>query len=132
MGLLKVLIAEDNKSVQALYNLGLSDERYQKKFASNGEEALGLYGSWAPDVIILDIMMPVMTGYNVLKNIREREQESGKSTTVIMSTAMSDKSDIMDCARLGIEGYIIKPFKHKELAAKVESYHAGKQEKKGG
>jgi len=129
MAKLKVLVAEDNKSVQALYNLGLSDELYRKEFAANGEDALKLYDSWHPDVVIMDIMMPVLSGYNALKAIREKEKETGEHVTVIMATAMTDKNDIMDCAKLGIEGYIVKPFKHRELAGKIESYHANKRQK---
>ncbi len=119
---LKILVADDNKSVQALYNLGLKDELYEKKFALNGQEALDVYEAWQPDLVILDIMMPVMSGYQALKELREREKKSGKKTAVVISTGLSDKSDIVDCARLGIQGYIIKPFKHAELSGKIEGY----------
>jgi CheY-like chemotaxis protein len=123
MARLKILVAEDNKSVQALYNLGLNDELYEKKFVADGKQAIDTYESWNPDMVVLDIMMPVMTGFNALKEIRDREKTNGRKTAVIMSTGLSDKSDIMDCAKLGIQGYIIKPFKHRELAEMLEGYY---------
>jgi CheY-like chemotaxis protein len=120
---MKILIVDDNKSVQALYNLGLKDEIYDKKFADNGKAALEMHESWHPDLIVMDIMMPVMSGFQALKAIRDGEKKGGKTTAVVVATALSDKSDIIDCARLGIQGYIIKPFKHSEIAARLESYY---------
>ncbi|MBI5750203.1 MAG: response regulator [Nitrospinae bacterium] len=94
---------------------------------SNGSDAIELYKSWSPDIIILDIMMPIMSGYEALKKIREMEKSrKEKSTTIIMVTAMSSKDDILDCANLGIQGYIIKPFKHTEISSQILSYYQKK------
>ncbi len=121
---LKILIAEDDKSTQMLYNKGLSDEWYEKHIVGNGKDAVEIYKSWKPDIIVLDIMMPVMSGYETLKKIREMEKHTkDKSTTIIMATAMSSKGDILDCARVGIQGYIIKPFKHAEIGSRILSYY---------
>ena len=57
--------------------------------------------------------MPVMTGYSVLQEIRENAGD--KKTTIIMSSSMSTKDDMRDCSKLGIQGYITKPFKYKEI-----------------
>jgi CheY-like chemotaxis protein len=121
---LKILIADDDKSIQALYNKGLSDDWYEKRIVGNGNDAVEIYKSWRPDIIVLDIMMPIMSGYEVLKKIREIEKYGkDKSTAIIMSTAMSSKNDILDCAKLGIQGYIVKPFKHTEISSKILSYY---------
>lgn len=124
---MKILIVDDSKVALTMYKEGLSDGRYEKKFAHNGNEALLFYKSWQPDLIVLDIVMPEMTGYTVLKQIREMEKASGRRTAIVMATAMGDKSDIVDCAKVGIQGYIVKPFKQDELAARLEDYYAAFQ-----
>ncbi len=121
---MKILLVDDSKLVLDLYNLGLSDDLYEKKTATNGREALELYESWRPEMIVLDIVMPEVTGFTALKQIREMEKANGRTTAIVMATALSDKSDIVDCARIGIQGYIIKPFKHTEIAARLEAYYA--------
>lgn len=118
---LKILIVEDSKSVLALYNAGLADAVFDKRLVADGSEALKVYDSWQPDIIILDIVLPGMSGYAVLKEIREEIED--KTTTIIMATSMSSKDDITDCMKLGIQGYIIKPFKYKEVTDKVLQYY---------
>lgn len=120
---MKVLLVDDSKLVLDLYALGLSDALYEKKTAMNGREAVEIYESWNPDMIVLDIVMPEVTGYTALKQIRELEKINGRRTAIVMATALSDKSDIVDCARVGIQGYIIKPFKHTEIASRLEGYY---------
>lgn len=121
---LKILITDDDKSIQALYYKGLPEDFFEKRIVGNGSDAIELYKSWKPDIVILDIMMPVMSGYEALKKIREMEKYSkDKSSVIIMATAMSSKNDILDCAKLGIQGYIIKPFKHTEISNRILSYY---------
>ena len=127
--MIKILIAEDNKSVQALYNVGLPDGQFQKKFVENGQDAVSEYEAWKPEIVILDLIMPLMSGYAALKAIREKESENGRDTTIIISTGSAEKNDIMDCAKLGMAGYILKPFKHRELPEKIESFHAKRRRK---
>lgn len=118
---LKILIVEDSKSILALYNAGFADEVFDKRLVDNGSEALEVYRTWQPDIIVLDIMLPGMSGYAVLKEIREKIED--KATTIIMVTSMSSKDDIMDCVKLGVHGYIVKPFTHKEIADKILEYY---------
>ena len=113
MSKIKILIAEDDESIRDLYDMGLSKDMFEKRFATNGQDALDIYKSWKPEIIVLDIVMPVMTGYSVLQEIRETAGDN--KTTIIMSSSMSTKDDMRDCSKLGIQGYITKPFKFKEI-----------------
>jgi CheY-like chemotaxis protein len=110
---IKILLVDDDKSIQDLYDKGLENAVFSKRFAGNGKEALEIYDTWHPDVIVLDIIMPVTAGYSVLQEIRGKRQD--KSTIIIMATASTDSQDIRDCVTLGIHGYIIKPFKLKQI-----------------
>jgi CheY-like chemotaxis protein len=120
MGEIKILLVDDDKNIQDLYDAGLGNDRFTKRFAINGSEALEIYREWHPDVIVLDIMMPVMAGYSVLREIRHKRGD--QSTIIIMATASTDSQDIRDCIALGIQGYIIKPFKLKEIGATILQY----------
>lgn len=125
MSKLKLLIAEDSKSMQYFYQTGLSAELYEQKIVPDGEQALAGYKAWRPEIILLDINMPVMNGYQVLKSIRESYLD--KSTTIIMVTSANDKDDIIACARLGIQGYIVKPFKAEAINKAILNYHQQKK-----
>lgn len=112
MGKLKTLIVEDDLLLQEFYMLGLPEEEYEKKFSGNGIDALEVYKSWKPEIIILDIGLPQMDGYSVLRKIREEIKD--EETTIIMITGDSDKHKINDCIKLGISDYVVKPFKYKK------------------
>lgn len=118
---LKVLIAEDEPITHNLFRMGLNAELYDLKFVVNGKEAIEEWERWRPDVVMLDIMMPLMSGYAVLKEIRRIEAGSGRGTPVIITTALGGKGDVMDCVKLGVQGYLVKPIKYDELARKIES-----------
>lgn len=121
MNRLKILIVEDDEKLHPVYDAGLPDETFEKRFASDGMDALQSYHSWKPDVIVLDILLPKMTGYSLLKEIRTTLNDT--STAIIMSTSLAEKTDVMDCIALGIQGYIIKPFKVKEIGNSVMQYY---------
>jgi len=118
---IKTLIAEDDKSISLIYEIGLNREVFEKRFITNGDDVLEAYEDWGPDILILDIMLPGTSGYAILKVIREKEQNTG--TAIIMATSLSDRSAVMDCLELGIQGYIVKPFTHKEISQRVLSYY---------
>lgn len=118
---LKVLIADDDPFTHNLFRMGLNDVLYDLKFVENGKEALDEWKQWRPDVVLLDIMMPIMSGYVALKEIRREEAGSERSTPVIISTALGGKDDVMDCVKLGVQGYLVKPIKCDQLAQKIES-----------
>ncbi len=117
----KILIAEDEQGTRKLYDLGLPDHLCERHLAVNGQEALDKYKELKPDILVLDISMPILNGYQVLKKIRT--ELGDKKTTVIMVTGSAEKDDIVACAKLDIQGYIIKPFKVQELAKAIFGYH---------
>lgn len=114
---IKILIVEDDKLFQLLYDHGFVDKIFEKRIVGSGEEALEVYRSWLPNIIILDIMLPKLSGFSVLERIRLRARD--KSTTIIMATSISEPGPIHDCIKLGIQGYIIKPFNLKKAVRKV-------------
>ncbi|PKN06521.1 MAG: hypothetical protein CVU72_04050 [Deltaproteobacteria bacterium HGW-Deltaproteobacteria-7] len=118
---IKILIVEDSPNINLLYNRGLPDSIFEKRFAANGHDALVCYNEWQPDIIILDIMLPVMTGYSVLKEIRSKFND--KSTTIIMSTSLNKKDDVTLMMKQGIQGYIVKPFSAREIGDRILKYY---------
>ena len=122
---IKILIVEDDHTTRLLYDKGLFNQVFDKKMAVSGKEALLVYDEWHPDVILLDIYLPEMTGYQVLKEIRTTIKD--KKTTIVMATSLSDKEDVLSCMKLGVEGYIIKPFSCSEIGANILGYYAKKE-----
>ncbi len=120
MSAIKILLVDDDKSIRDLYEKCLGDVVFDKRFAADGAEALKVYEAWHPDVVVLDIIMPVMTGYSVLQDIRTVRKDKG--TKIIMATSMTDTHDIRACVQFGIQGYIVKPFKLNEIANKIMHY----------
>ncbi len=117
MSKLRILVVEDDTSIKDLYKLALIPDIFETCYCDNGKDALSLYRSFRPAIIILDIMLPELTGYSVLKEIRKTFLDS--STIVLMVSSIAEKSDIEDCLKLGIQGYIIKPFKPAQIATRI-------------
>lgn len=118
---LKILIVEDNKVCLELYDKFLAKDVFEKQLVTNGRDALEVYKSWKPDIIVLDMMIPLISGYMVLKKIREELQD--EKTTIIMATSNAEKADVTGCISIGIQGYIVKPLKPKELPEKILKYY---------
>ena len=120
--MLKILAAEDEAVTRQLIRIGLKDEeQFELRVAVDGEEALVEYKKFHPDIILLDIMMPQMNGYKVLQEIRSTLADH--TTTIIMLSSVSSKDEIVACLKLGIQGYIVKPFQAKTLAETMVAYH---------
>lgn len=122
---IKILIVEDDPSTQMLYEKGLFNQIFDKKVAASGRDALRIYREWCPDIIALDIHLPEMSGYHVLKEIRQTIAD--RKTTIIMATSQSRSQDITACITIGIEGYIVKPFSLRDIGAKIISYYTKKE-----
>ena len=124
-GKIKILVVEDDHTTRLLYDKGLFNQIFDKKMVASGKEAILVYDKWHPDIIVLDIFLPEMTGYQVLKTIRTDIED--KKTTIVMATALSSSQDVQSCIKLGIEGYIIKPFQCGEIGVKILSYYAKRE-----
>ena len=116
MDKLKIIIAEDDGVTQMFYDEGLSDDTFDKRIVGDGQEAISEYESWNPDIVVLDMMMPIKNGQEALIEIRKMEKDCNRRTMVVMATAISTKEDIHQCAKIGIEGYISKPFEISEIS----------------
>lgn len=103
---LKLLIAEDSKTIRTIYADILDREQFDIRYAEHGIAAVELYATWNPQVIMLDLTMPLMSGYDALVAIRE--SDSVNRTTIIMATSNTEKKSIVQCAKVGIQGYIVK------------------------
>jgi len=117
MDKLKVLVAEDDKTTQKLYDRFLAEEIFDLRLAKTGGEALEIYRTWQPELMILDLMLPEISGYSVLKEIREDLQN--KTVPIIISSSLSKRDDILSCAKFGIQGYFTKPVIWKEIGVRV-------------
>jgi CheY-like chemotaxis protein len=125
MDRIRILIAEDDPTTRLLYDKGLFDQVFDKKMVVSGKEAIQVYDEWQPDIIVLDIYLPEMTGYQVLKEIRTDIQD--KKTTIVMATSLHGREDILSCMKLGVEGYIVKPLALKEIGTKILGYYEKKE-----
>ena len=114
MDKMKILIAEDNSFSRKFYDTYVSGDIFSKQFAVNGFEALEIYGNWKPDILLLDLMMPVMSGQEVLREIREARRDI--ATTIIISSLSSHRDDVALCARFGVQGYLVKPLDPREIS----------------
>ncbi len=112
----KILIADDDANIAELVSLYLEKEGYETKKAANGREALRLMQSFNPDLLILDIMMPEMDGYEVCREVRRIS-----SVPIIMLTAKGETFDKVLGLELGADDYMVKPFDTKELVARVKA-----------
>jgi two-component system, sensor histidine kinase and response regulator len=115
-----ILIVDDiPKNLQVLSSI-LSIEGYQISFASDGKQALSVVETTIPDLILLDIMMPEMDGYEVCKQLKKNE--STKDIPVIFLTGKADTDDVVSGLKLGAVDYITKPFNSAELLTRIRTH----------
>lgn len=113
----KILIIEDDPDIRNMLQYALSRESFHVLTASDGQEGLDLALSSDPDLIILDLMLPKLSGIEVCKKVRTQPQT--QNTPVIMLTAKGDETDIVFGLGIGADDYVKKPFSVKELSARV-------------
>ncbi len=111
-----VLIVEDDKNIQELLQLYLEKEGYAVTLAADGQQGLAKFRAIKPDLVLLDVMMPVMDGWEVCTAIRAESR-----TPVIMLTAKSELEDKITGLKSGADDYITKPFEMRELIARIEA-----------
>ena len=113
---ISVLIVEDDKNIQSLLQMYLEKEGYAVTVADDGGQGLTKFRAIKPDLVLLDVMMPVMDGWSVCKAIRADSQ-----TPIIMLTAKGETDDKVTGLKSGADDYVTKPFEMKELLARVEA-----------
>ena len=111
-----ILIVEDDNNIADLLRIYLEKEGYHAAIAPDGGAGVELYRKLHPDLVLLDLMLPVMDGYGVLRAIR-----ADSNTPVIMLTAKGETMDKVSGLKLGADDYITKPFEMKEVLARVEA-----------
>ena len=113
---ISVLIIEDDKNIQDLLKLYLEKEGYGVTVADDGGQGLAKFRSLKPDLVLLDVMMPVLNGWEVCKAIRAESR-----TPVIMLTAKGELDDKITGLKAGADDYVTKPFEMRELIARIEA-----------
>ena len=111
-----ILIVEDDNNIADLLRLYLEKEGYQATIAADGTQGIDLYRKLRPDLVLLDVMMPGVDGWGVLRAIRQNSQ-----TPVIMLTAKGETTDKVSGLKQGADDYITKPFEMKEVLARIEA-----------
>ena len=112
----KVLIVDDDSNIADLISLYLMKECYETRIVGDGEAALAAVSAFEPDLILLDLMLPGMDGYQVCREVR-----SSKDTPIIMLSAKGEIFDKVLGLEMGADDYMEKPFDSKELVARVKA-----------
>ncbi len=112
----KILIVDDDASISELISLYLEKEMFDTRCAADGEEALQLFPEYQPNLVILDLMLPGIDGYEVCRRLRASSQ-----VPVIMLSAKGETFDKVLGLELGADDYMVKPFESKELVARVKA-----------
>lgn len=113
----KILIIEDDFAIRQSVEFALRRKKYDVKTLDAGTEALATIEAFAPDVILLDIMLPGIDGFEILKKVREHDTH----TAIIMVSALGETSDKVKGLAEGADDYLAKPFSLEELIARVEA-----------
>lgn len=112
----KALVIEDDKNIAELLRLYLEKDGFEVAWAADGGEGVESFRVFAPDLVLLDIMLPVLDGWAVLREIRK-----AGNTPVIMLTAKSETPDKVSGLEMGADDYLTKPFEPKELMARIHA-----------
>ncbi|OUN86836.1 MULTISPECIES: response regulator transcription factor [Eubacteriales] len=112
----KILIVDDDQNICELLRLYLAKEGYETLIAHDGEKALELFEQNKPNMVLLDVMMPKMDGWEVCRRIRAQA-----NTPIIMLTAKGETFDKVLGLELGADDYVVKPFDSKEVVARIKA-----------
>lgn len=115
----RILVVDDEPDIAAVVAYNLAKSHYRVSTASSGIEALDAAVREKPDLIVLDVMLPEMSGYEILEKLRARGDT--RDTGVILLTAKSEENDRLMGLSLGADDYLAKPFSPKELVLRVEA-----------
>lgn len=112
----KILVVDDEASIRHILKTRFSMIGYDVVTAANGKEVLDTFHKAHPDLVVLDVMMPIVDGYGVCQELRKESD-----VPIIMLTALGDVADRITGLELGADDYVIKPFSPKELEARIRS-----------
>ena len=126
MGKQKILVVDDDKHIAELISLYMMKDGYETEEVYDGREAIKVAESFQPDLILLDLMLPGMDGYQVCTEIRKNSR-----VPIIMLTAKGETFDKVLGLELGADDYIVKPFDPKELVARVKAVLRRSENKSG-
>ena len=116
MSMGKILVADDDENIAELLRLYLEKEGYSVVIANDGEEAINIFAPENPDLVLLDIMMPKLDGWQVCREIRKKS-----NCPIIMITAKGETFDKVLGLELGADDYVVKPFDSKEIVARIKA-----------
>ena len=111
-----ILVVEDDHNISDLIRMYLEKEGFEVRIAYDGGKAVEAYDAQAPDLVLLDIMLPVLDGWAVCAHIREKAR-----TPIIMLTAKGEVNDRITGLEMGADDYLVKPFEMKELMARINA-----------
>ncbi len=114
-----ILVAEDQQHVRSLIEYKLRNSGFAVVTVEDGKAALQKAEEIIPDLILLDVMMPLMTGFEVLSALKKNEKT--KNIPILMVTAQSKEDEVLKGLELGADDYITKPFSPNELTARVKT-----------
>jgi DNA-binding response OmpR family regulator len=114
----KILIADDEPNIVVSLEFLMKQKGYAVRVASTGEDALAAIGEFGPDLILLDVMMPRMSGYDLCQRVRENP--AWQAIRIIMLSAKGRDVEVTKGMAVGADAYVTKPFSTKDLIAKVQ------------
>jgi DNA-binding response OmpR family regulator len=113
----RVLIADDEPNIVTSLEYLMTKSGYEVQVARNGEEALALVETFMPDLVLLDVMMPRRSGYEVCQKMRERPE--WRHIRIVMLSAKGREAEVSKGLALGADAYVTKPFSNRELIARI-------------
>jgi len=121
----RILVVDDNEDIRNLLSLVLQKEGFEVFLAVDGTSAIQIIKSNSLDLVLLDVMMPVISGLEVLAIIRESKDKKISELPVMMITALSTIADIDAAIDTGATSYIVKPFRNENLIEKIAAIFEG-------
>ena len=118
-----ILVADDDPDILSIVSMSLETQSYTVYKATNGREAVDLAREHHPDLILMDMMMPVVSGYEAVSELKA--DPSTKDITIVGLSAKAMATDMERATDVGIDGYITKPFRIAQVLTVVESYLQG-------
>ncbi|MFP6701722.1 MAG: response regulator, partial [Planctomycetaceae bacterium] len=115
----RLLIADDNQQNRELLEAYLGDDGYEIAMACDGQETLDMVQSFGPDLVLLDIMMPRLSGYEVCQQLKDAD--ATQDIPILMVTALNEMGDIERAVEAGCDDFLTKPVNRLELTTRVKS-----------